>query len=304
MTDFEFMVQDRITKIQSVNELYNLEKNAYVSFSGGKDSLVTSLLLDKALPGNKIPRIYLDTGIEYQEVRKFVLSQLDLDKRICVLKAGVNIKQMLEKDGYPFKSKQHSHNVAIYQRNGMTRTNEMYLGRAEKNNFLCPKILEYQFTQNFKLKLSDKCCYRLKKEVAAKWERENKRPICITGMRVAEGGYRNYQSSCTVFDGKSLKKFHPLKPCTDNFVETYLKETKHQICNLYKEPFNFKRTGCLGCPFNIELKEELTKLLEYSPNQAKAAYTIWKPVYDEYAKLNYRIDKQLLEKIKNKETVK
>ena len=33
MTDFEFMVQDRITKIRSINELYNLEKNAYVSFS-------------------------------------------------------------------------------------------------------------------------------------------------------------------------------------------------------------------------------------------------------------------------------
>lgn len=38
--------------------------------------------------------------------------------------------------------------------------------------------------------------------------------------------------------------------------------------------------------------------LEYSPNQAKAAYAIWKPVYDEYARLNYRIDHQLLEEIK------
>ena len=63
MTDFEFMVQDRITKIRSINELYNLEKNAYVSFSGGKDSLVASLLLDKALPGNNIPRVFFDTGI-------------------------------------------------------------------------------------------------------------------------------------------------------------------------------------------------------------------------------------------------
>ena len=51
---------------------------------------------------------------------------------------------------------------------------------------------------------------------------------------------------------------------------------------------------------NIELKAELTKLLEYSPKQAKAAYAIWKPVYDEYARLNYRIDRQLLEKIVDK----
>ena len=298
MTDFEFMLQDRITKIRSMNDLYDLKNNAYVSFSGGKDSLVVSLLLDKALPENNIPRVFFDTGIEYQEIRRFVFSQLAMDKRIRVLKSGVNIKQMLEEDGYPFKSKQHSHNVAIYQHSGMTRTNEMYLGKAEKTNFLCPKILEYQFTQEFTLKLSDKCCYRLKKEVAAKWEKESKRPICITGMRMAEGGYRNYQSNCAVFEGKDLKKFHPLKPCSDDFVETFLKELRYPICDLYKEPFNFKRTGCLGCPFNINLKAELTKLLEYSPKQAKTAYTIWKPVYDEYARLNYRIDHQLLEEIK------
>ena len=299
MTDFEFMVQDRITKICSINELYNLEKNAYISFSGGKDSLVVSLLLDKALPNNKIPRVFVDTGIEYQEIKKFVFSQLALDNRICILKSGVNIKQMLEKDGYPFKSKQHAHNVAIYQHNGMTRTNERYLGKLEKKNFLCPKILEYQFTPDFTLRLSDKCCYRLKKEVTLKWEKENNRSICITGIRMAEGGYRNYQSNCVIFDGKSLKKFHPLKPCTDDFVKSYLEKTKYPICNLYKEPFNFKRTGCLGCPFNIKLKTELTKLLEYSPKQAKAAYAIWKPVYNEYARLNYRIDRQLLERIRN-----
>ena len=35
MTDFEFMLQDRITKIRSMNDLYDLENNAYVSFSGG-----------------------------------------------------------------------------------------------------------------------------------------------------------------------------------------------------------------------------------------------------------------------------
>lgn len=298
MTDFQFMLQDRITKIRSINELYDLENNAYISFSGGKDSLVVSLLLDKALPGNRIPRVFINTGIEYKEIKEFVLSQIEFDNRVCVLNAKVNIKQMLEKDGYPFKSKQHSHNVAIYQRNGMTRTNERYLGKADKTKFLCPKVLEYQFTPDFTLKLSDKCCYRLKKEVASKWEKENNRTICITGIRMAEGGYRNYQSNCTIFDGKNLKKFHPLKPCTDDFIETFIKETKSKICKLYKEPFNFKRTGCLGCPFNNELKTELTKLLEYSPRQAKAAYAIWKPIYDEYAKLNYRIDKQLLEKIK------
>lgn len=33
MTDFEFELSDRITKIKSMNELYNLEENAFISFS-------------------------------------------------------------------------------------------------------------------------------------------------------------------------------------------------------------------------------------------------------------------------------
>lgn len=72
MTQNEFLLQDRITKIKSINELYNLNENAYVSFSGGKDSTVLHFLLDEALPGNKIPRVYLNTGIEYKKVVAFI----------------------------------------------------------------------------------------------------------------------------------------------------------------------------------------------------------------------------------------
>ena len=72
MTENEFMLQDRISKIKSINELYDLENNAYVSFSGGKDSTVLHYLIDEALPGNKIPRVYFNTGIEYLMVVSFV----------------------------------------------------------------------------------------------------------------------------------------------------------------------------------------------------------------------------------------
>lgn len=40
MTEFDFDLADRIQKIKSINNLYNLEKNAFISFSGGKDSIV------------------------------------------------------------------------------------------------------------------------------------------------------------------------------------------------------------------------------------------------------------------------
>lgn len=70
--DNEFLLQDRIQKIRSINDLYDLEHNAYISFSGGKDSTVLHHLVDEALPGNKIPRVYINTGIEYRDVVAFV----------------------------------------------------------------------------------------------------------------------------------------------------------------------------------------------------------------------------------------
>lgn len=70
--DDEFLLQDRMQKIRSMNELYDLEHKAYVSFSGGKDSTVLHHLIDEALPGNTIPRVYINTGIEYKKVVAFV----------------------------------------------------------------------------------------------------------------------------------------------------------------------------------------------------------------------------------------
>lgn len=68
MNNFEFMLEDRIAKIQALNKQYDLEHNAYLSLSGGKDSTILHYLLDLALPNNKIPRVFANTGIEYRYI--------------------------------------------------------------------------------------------------------------------------------------------------------------------------------------------------------------------------------------------
>ena len=72
MTENDFTLCDRIAKIKAINGEYNLLQNAYISFSGGKDSVACSKLIDLALPGNKIPRVFINTGIEYSAIVKFV----------------------------------------------------------------------------------------------------------------------------------------------------------------------------------------------------------------------------------------
>ena len=100
MTDNEFALADRIQKIKSINEQYDLEHNAYISFSGGKDSTILHYLIDEALPNNNIPRLFLNTGIEYKDILNFVRELAEKDKRIIIYNVGVNIPKMLEEEGW------------------------------------------------------------------------------------------------------------------------------------------------------------------------------------------------------------
>ena len=65
--DEELLLADRLGVIRSADERYDLEHNAYLSFSGGKDSTILHHLLDMALPGNDIPRVFIDTGMRREE---------------------------------------------------------------------------------------------------------------------------------------------------------------------------------------------------------------------------------------------
>ena len=114
--DNELLLFDRIEIIKTTIAKYG-EDNFYLSFSGGKDSTILHYLLDMALPNNNIPRVFIDTGIEYNMIREFVFDLANKDKRFIILKPTKPIKATLEKYGYPFKSKQHSHNIALYQSN-------------------------------------------------------------------------------------------------------------------------------------------------------------------------------------------
>ena len=97
--EFEFILFDRIEKIKQINEQYDLENNAYISFSGGKDSTILHYLIDLALPNNKIPRVFINTGIEYLDIVKFVKGLAKNDDRFIIINSGINIIFMLEKYG-------------------------------------------------------------------------------------------------------------------------------------------------------------------------------------------------------------
>lgn len=245
--DNELLLYDRTEVIKNTITKYG-EENFYISFSGGKDSTIVHHLIDEALPNNQIPRVFINTGIEYLDIVKYVKDLAKNDDRFVVYNSGVNIPNMLKKYGYPFKSKEHSHKVAIYQNSGVGQTVKAYLDGVRPNGTKsfckCPKALEYQFTNENNLKISDKCCYKLKKEVIHKYEKESARIISIIGLRSSEGGTRIQHKGCVVFDkDNNLKKFKPINPCSDEWCDWYVKTRNIELCRLYYPPFNFKRTG-------------------------------------------------------------
>lgn len=291
MTDYELLEIDRIAKIQSINKQYDLENNAYLSFSGGKDSTVFHYLLDLALPGNKIPRLFINTGIEYEYIVDFVKKLEQKDSRIQIVNSNVNIKKMLEIEGYPFKSKEHSLKIGEYQKSSRTKSVVRYKEMSGKSRYGCPKCLLYQFDHNFSLKLSDKCCYRLKKDIATNFAKENKKHILMTGMLAEEGGQRA-NINCIVTKKDKLVKFHPLLFCSTEWEDWFIKKYNIKLCKLYYPPFNFKRTGCKGCPYALDLQEQLDIMGKYLPEEKRQCERIWKPVYDEYRRINFRLKNQ------------
>ena len=76
------------------------EDGVYISFSGGKDSSVLLHLARKLYPN--LQAVYVDTGLEYPEVRQFVKQHENVE----ILKPKMNFRQVIEKYGYPFISKE------------------------------------------------------------------------------------------------------------------------------------------------------------------------------------------------------
>lgn len=289
----EFLLEDRLTKIRSVTKKYG-EENFYITFSGGRDSTVMHYLFDMALPGNQIPRVYADTGIEYNEIRKFVKALQENDKRIILLKPSLPIKETLKKYGFPFCSKQHGAVWQTYKKHGFnSKTVKAYYEHTFNfHSNQCPDILKYQFSESFdSLNISDKCCDYLKKKPMEQYQKDTGKKIAIVGIMATEGG-RRAGAVCLAFQGKKLKQFHPLAPVSKEWEQWFIEKYNIPLCKLYYPPYNFKRTGCKGCPFNLYLQKDLETMQTYFPNERKQCEDIWKPVYDEYRRIGYRLKKE------------
>lgn len=260
---------------RKIKEFYDeLDGKCYVSFSGGKDSTVLLDIARKVCPDIEV--VFVDTGLEYPEIRDFVKTK----ENVTWLKPKKSFKQVIEQYGYPVISKQQ----AGYVHQIKAKDNPKVLARYTREGSKFTLHKKYRFLLNAPFKVSDKCCYALKKSPVKKYERKTGNAP-ITGMLAEESLDRMLaylKGGCNVFDG-NRKRSMPMGVWTEQDVLRYIKENNLPIADIYGDVVEvdgklttsgLNRTGCIFCMFGCHmetdeedrfktLKERHPKLYDY-----------------------------------------
>lgn len=266
---------------QRIKEFYEyLGGNVYISFSGGKDSTVLLDIARKIYPN--VRAMYIDTGLEYPEIRQFVKSHSNVD----IIRPDMRFDQVIEKYGYPVISKEVS-NVVCEARKGLERKDGKCTYRIQringtlkdkngnKSQYNCEK---WKFLLDAPFKISNKCCDVMKKNPAKKYEKQTGlKPIIATMAEESRLRRSKWlRKGCNSFDGKTAQS-NPMSFWTEQDVLNYLATYNVPYCSVYGsiveedqlegqmclDGYNkqhlkctgCKRTGCMFCMYGCHLED-------------------------------------------------
>ena len=243
-------------RIQEWVDYYG-EDGVYISFSGGKDSTVLLDLVRQVNPN--IPAVFIDTGLEYPEIKEFVKTK----DNIITLRPKMSFKQVIEKYGYPMVSKEQ----ANYLDDIRTSTPKMRIRRLEgdsQGRFKLSKKWYYLIDAPFKV--SHRCCNIMKKEPAKRYERETRR-VPFIGTLAEESKLRQQsylKTGCNAFNSKRPNST-PLGFWKEQDILQYIKDNNLEICSVYGDIVEedgklvltgLQRSGCVYCGYAVHLEKE------------------------------------------------
>ena len=245
----------------------------YVSFSGGKDSTVLLNIARNLYL--EIEAVFVDTGLEYPEIRKFVKTF----DNVTILRPEMRFDKVLEKYGYPIVSKEVSE--CIDQARKYLKDNKHYKYRmdklnGEKSSHNCP---QWKFLLDAPFKISNKCCNVMKKTpVHNFYHKTGKTPIIAT--MAEESSLRESQylrQGCNGFKNK-IPTSTPIAFWTEQDILEYIDTYKIPIASVYGDVIKTdkyyttgcSRTGCMFCGYGCHLDKypnRFQRLAETHPKQ-------------------------------------
>lgn len=246
----------QVTKARIIEWYIKNDGKIYISFSGGKDSTVLSHITEQEL--TNIQKVFIDTGLEYPEVREFALCQ----NNVIRLKPEMNFRKVIETYGYPLISKEVSRFIYVARHCPNGKTAERFLpnNSHDLKYGMSYSMVKWSDLKDSNIPISHMCCDVMKKKPAKKFEKETGlKPM--TAMMASESRLRKnswLKNGCNAFD--SIRPIsNPMSFWTEQDVLEYLIKFNVPYASVYgeiKQDKNNKyyttgceRTGCVFCGF-------------------------------------------------------
>ncbi|MDE5883996.1 MAG: phosphoadenosine phosphosulfate reductase family protein [Oscillospiraceae bacterium] len=276
----------------------------YVSFSGGKDSTVLLHLVRDMFP--KTEAVFVDTGLEYPEVREFARSF----ENVTVLRPKMNFAKVIQTYGYPMISKEIARRLQ-YARKAVAEGRQENHGDYRKlcglatdksgnrSRYNCEK---YKPLLDVPIYFGSECCTVMKKKPLKQYVKKTGK-LSITATMACESLLREehwLRHGCNAFDAKRPMS-QPMSFWTEQDVLKYIKINNLKIASVYGDvvPKNRQlafdcfscdealcttgcnRTGCVFCGFGAHLERGENRFQRLKRTHPKLyQYCIFGGAYD------------------------
>ncbi len=233
---------------RKIKEWYeHWEGKVYISFSGGKDSTVLLHLVRSMYP--EVPAVFIDTGLEFPEIREFV----ETFEGVVWVKPKMPFNQVIRKYGYPIISKEQAQYIQQFRSAKSEKTKNT---RWSGNEWGRGKISEkWKYLVDAPFLISEKCCDVMKKAPAKLYEKETGRHPIIGTMAVESSkrvqDYNRF--GCNAFDNKRPTS-KPISTWLEKDIWSYIKLKDLQYSHIYN--LGYERTGCVFCAFGCHLNKD------------------------------------------------